>query len=116
VLKEAPLIIKPCLPDLRDIFYLKKPNIPTLSPIAEGYTQGLDERIDHRSWRASDFTTKGGKIYRQNTKQYCHGQRHPRCSAPLPILSEKENTLVLYFRTRSLGSCIEHAHYYKVQS
>jgi uncharacterized protein with PIN domain len=46
----------------------------------------------------------------------CHGQRCPRCSAPLPILSEKENTLVLYFRTRSLGSCIKHAYYYKVQS
>jgi hypothetical protein len=37
MLKKAPLIIKPCLPDLRDIFYLKKPNIPTLSLIAEGY-------------------------------------------------------------------------------
>jgi hypothetical protein len=46
----------------------------------------------------------------------CHGQRHPRCSAPLPILSEKENTFVLYFRTRSLGSCIKRAYYYKVQS
>jgi hypothetical protein len=41
-------------------------NIPTLSPIAEGYTQGLDERINYRSWRASDFTIEGGKIYRQN--------------------------------------------------
>jgi hypothetical protein len=38
MLKEAPLMIKPYLPDLRDISYLKKPNIPTLSPIAEGYT------------------------------------------------------------------------------
>jgi hypothetical protein len=38
VLKEAPLMIKPCLPDLRDIFYPKKPNIPTFSLIAEGYT------------------------------------------------------------------------------
>jgi hypothetical protein len=66
VLKEAPLMIKPYLPDLRDIFYLKKPNIPTFSPIAESYTQGLNERIDHRLWRASDFTTKGGKIYRQD--------------------------------------------------
>jgi hypothetical protein len=47
---------------------------------------------------------------------YCHGQRHPRCSAPLPILSEEGNTLVLYFRTHSLGSCIKHACYYKVQS
>jgi hypothetical protein len=49
MLKEAPLMIKPCLPNLRDIFYPKKPNIPTLSPIAEGYIQGLNERIDHRS-------------------------------------------------------------------
>jgi hypothetical protein len=70
VLKEALLMIKPCLPDLRDISYLKKPNVPTLFSIAEGYTQGLDERIDHRSWRASDFITEGGKIYRQNTEQY----------------------------------------------
>jgi hypothetical protein len=37
VLKKAPLIIKPYLPDLRDISYLKKPNIPTLFLIAEGY-------------------------------------------------------------------------------
>jgi hypothetical protein len=37
VLKEALLMIKPCLPDLRDISYPKKPNIPTLFPIAEGY-------------------------------------------------------------------------------
>jgi hypothetical protein len=37
VLKEAPLIIKPCLPDLRNISYPKKPNIPTLFPIAESY-------------------------------------------------------------------------------
>jgi hypothetical protein len=37
VLKEAFLMIKPCLPDLRNIFYPKKPNIPTLSLIAEGY-------------------------------------------------------------------------------
>jgi hypothetical protein len=49
VLKEALLMIKPYLPDLRDISYPKKPNIPTLFPIAEGYIQGLDERIDHRS-------------------------------------------------------------------
>jgi hypothetical protein len=47
---------------------------------------------------------------------YCHGQRHPRCSAPLPILSEEGNTLVLYFRTYLLESCIKHARYYKVQS
>jgi hypothetical protein len=64
MLKKAPLMIKPCLPDLRDIFYLKKPNIPTLSSIAEGYTQDLDERIDYRPWRASDLITKNGKIYR----------------------------------------------------
>jgi hypothetical protein len=38
MLKKAPLIIKPCLPDLRDISYPKKPNIPTLSLIAENYT------------------------------------------------------------------------------
>jgi hypothetical protein len=38
MLKEAPLMIKPYLPDLRDISYPKKPDIPTLSPIAEGYT------------------------------------------------------------------------------
>jgi hypothetical protein len=68
VLKEAFLMIKPCLPDLRDIFYPKKPNISTLSLIAEGYIQGLDERIDYRSWRASDFIIKNGKIYRQNIK------------------------------------------------
>jgi hypothetical protein len=68
ILKKAPLMIKPCLPDLRNIFYPKKPNIPTLSPIAESYIQGLDERINHRLWRASDFTTEGGKIYRQNTE------------------------------------------------
>jgi hypothetical protein len=68
MLKEAFLMIKPYLPDLRNISYLKKPNIPTLSPIAEDYTQGLDERIDHRSWRTSDFIIEGGKIYRQNTK------------------------------------------------
>jgi hypothetical protein len=37
VFKKAPLIIKPYLPDLRDIFYLKKPDIPTLSLIAKGY-------------------------------------------------------------------------------
>jgi hypothetical protein len=37
VFKKALLMIKPCLPDLRDISYLKKPNIPTLSLIAEGY-------------------------------------------------------------------------------
>jgi hypothetical protein len=66
MLKEAPLMIKPYLPDLRDISYPKKPNIPTLSPIAESYTQGLNECINHRSWRASDLITKGGKIYRQN--------------------------------------------------
>jgi hypothetical protein len=70
MLKEAPLMIKPCLPDLRDISYLKKPNIPMFSLIAEGYTQGLNERINHRSWRASDFIIKGGKIYRQDIKQY----------------------------------------------
>jgi hypothetical protein len=64
--KKAPLMIKPYLPDLRNISYLKKPNIPTLSPIAESYTQGLNERIDYRSWRASDFTIEGGKIYRQD--------------------------------------------------
>jgi hypothetical protein len=63
-------MIKPCLPDLRNISYPKKPNIPTLSLIAEGYTQGLDVRTDHRPWRASDFTTEGGKIYRQNIEQY----------------------------------------------
>jgi hypothetical protein len=49
MLKKALLIIKPYLPDLRNISYPKKPNIPTLSPIAEGYTQGLNERTDHRS-------------------------------------------------------------------
>jgi hypothetical protein len=49
MLKEALLMIKPCLPDLKEISYPKKPNIPTLSSIAEGYTQGLNERIDHRS-------------------------------------------------------------------
>jgi hypothetical protein len=38
MLKKAPLMIKLCLPDLRNISYLKKPNIPTLSLIAEGYT------------------------------------------------------------------------------
>jgi hypothetical protein len=70
MLKKAPLIIKPCLPDLRNISYPKKPNIPTLFLIAESYTQGLNERINYRSWRASDLTTEGGKIYRQNTKQY----------------------------------------------
>jgi hypothetical protein len=70
MLEEAFLMIKPCLPDLRDIFYPKKPNIPTLSSIAEDYTQGLNVRINHRPWRASDFTTEGGKIYRKNTKQY----------------------------------------------
>jgi hypothetical protein len=70
MLKKAPLIIKPYLPDLRNISYPKKPNIPTLFPIVESYTQGLNERIDHRSWRASDLTTKGGKIYRQDTEQY----------------------------------------------
>jgi hypothetical protein len=70
MLKKAPLIIKPYLPDLRDISYPKKPNVPTLSPIAENYTQGLNERINHRSWRTSDFTIKNGKIYRQNTEQY----------------------------------------------
>jgi hypothetical protein len=48
MLKKAPLMIKPYLPDLRDISYPKKPNIPTLSPIAESYTQGLNERINHR--------------------------------------------------------------------
>jgi hypothetical protein len=48
VLKEVPLMIKPYLPDLRDIFYSKKLNIPTLFPIAEGYIQGLNERIDYR--------------------------------------------------------------------
>jgi hypothetical protein len=64
VLKEAPLMIKPCLPDLRNIFYPKKSNIPTLSLIAEGYIQGLNERIDYRLWRASDFIIEGGKIYR----------------------------------------------------
>jgi hypothetical protein len=63
MLKEASLMIKPYLPDLRDIFYLKKPNIPTLFLIAEGYIQGLNERINYRSWRASDFITEGGKIY-----------------------------------------------------
>jgi hypothetical protein len=68
MLKEAFLMIKPCLPDLRDIFYLKKPNIPTLSPIAEGYIQGLNERINYRPWRTSDFIIEGGKIYRQDIK------------------------------------------------
>jgi hypothetical protein len=68
MLEEASLMIKPCLPDLRNIFYPKKPNIPTLFLIAEGYTQGLNVRTDYRLWRASDFTTKGGKIYRQNTE------------------------------------------------
>jgi hypothetical protein len=38
MLKKAFLIIKPCLPDLRNISYPKKPNIPTLFPIAEDYT------------------------------------------------------------------------------
>jgi hypothetical protein len=38
MLKEAPLMIKPCLPDLRNISYPKKPNIPTLFLIAESYT------------------------------------------------------------------------------
>jgi hypothetical protein len=38
MLKEAFLMIKPWLPNLRDIFYPKKPNIPTLFPIAEGCT------------------------------------------------------------------------------
>jgi hypothetical protein len=70
VLKEAFLMIKSCLPDLRNISYLKKPNIPTLFPIAESYIQGLNERINHRLWRASDFIIKGGKIYRQNIEQY----------------------------------------------
>jgi hypothetical protein len=70
MLEKAHLMIKPCLPDLRDISYPKKPNIPTLSPIAEGYIQGLDERTNHRPWRASDLTTEVGKIYRQNTEQY----------------------------------------------
>jgi hypothetical protein len=37
VLEKASLMIKPCLPDLRDISYPKKPNIPTLFLIAEGY-------------------------------------------------------------------------------
>jgi hypothetical protein len=37
MLKKAFLMIKPYLPDLRNIFYPKKPNIPTLFPIAEGY-------------------------------------------------------------------------------
>jgi hypothetical protein len=37
MLKEAFLMIKPYLPDLRDIFYPKKPNILTLFPIVEGY-------------------------------------------------------------------------------
>jgi hypothetical protein len=63
-------MIKPCLPDLRDISYPKKPNIPTLFPIAEGYTQGLNERIDYRPWRASDLIIEGGKIYRQDIEQY----------------------------------------------
>jgi hypothetical protein len=49
VLKEALLMIKPYLPDLRNISYLKKPNILTLSLIAEGYIQGLNERINYRS-------------------------------------------------------------------
>jgi hypothetical protein len=66
MLKKAFLIIKPCLPDLQDIFYPKKPNISTLFLIAENYIQGLNERIDYRSWRTSDFTTEDGKIYRQN--------------------------------------------------
>jgi hypothetical protein len=66
MLKKAFLIIKPYLPDLRNIFYLKKPYIPTLFPIVKGYTQGLNEHINYRSWRTSDFTTKGGKIYRQD--------------------------------------------------
>jgi hypothetical protein len=70
MLKKAPLIIKPCLPDLRNISYPKKPNNPTPSPIAENYTQGLNERIDHHSWRTSDLTTENGKIYQQNIKQY----------------------------------------------
>jgi hypothetical protein len=51
-------------PDLRDISYPKKPNIPTLSLIAENYIQGLNERINYRSWRTSDFIIKGRKIYR----------------------------------------------------
>jgi hypothetical protein len=38
MLKEASLIIKPCLPDLRNISYPKKPNIPTFSLIAKSYT------------------------------------------------------------------------------
>jgi hypothetical protein len=38
VLKEAFLMIKPYLPDLRNISYLKKPNISTLSLIAKDYT------------------------------------------------------------------------------
>jgi hypothetical protein len=70
VLEEASLMIKPCLPDLRNISYPKKPNIPTLSPIAEGYIQGLNVRTDHRPWRASDLTIEGGKIYRQDIEQY----------------------------------------------
>jgi hypothetical protein len=37
MLKKAPLIIKPYLLDLRNISYLKKPNIPTLFLIAESY-------------------------------------------------------------------------------
>jgi hypothetical protein len=49
MLKEAFLMIKPYLPDLRDISYPKKLNIPTLSLIAEGYIQGLNERINYRS-------------------------------------------------------------------
>jgi hypothetical protein len=49
MLKEAFLMIKPCLPDLQDISYPKKPDIPTLFPIVEGYIQGRNERIDYRS-------------------------------------------------------------------
>jgi hypothetical protein len=70
MLEKALLIIKPCLPDLRKISYLKKPNIPTLFLIAKSYTQDLDERIDYRPWRASDLTIEERKIYRQNTEQY----------------------------------------------
>jgi hypothetical protein len=70
MLEEAPLMIKPCLPDLRDISYPKKPNILKLFLIAEVYTQALNERINYGAQRASDLIIMGGKIYWQNIKQY----------------------------------------------
>jgi hypothetical protein len=100
------------------------PNLAAKKPIRKRYIIIPDQedewscgmRVMDWTFKLFYFSNNILMITSDSIPDDCHGQRHPRCSAPLPILSEKENTLVLYFRTRSLGSYIKRAHYYKVQS